>query len=107
MELSILCGINVFTLCFGPNGEVDTWPHNPNEVKALIKMYKESAKKSPVRKTCEFSFSDCCLGSEKIAKKVLLGNEDGYGWLDGLSARVGDEFLGKVGVKIEGFERKN
>ncbi|KAI7985058.1 Agamous-like MADS-box protein AGL103 [Camellia lanceoleosa] len=45
MELSILCGINVFTLCFGPNGEVDTWPQNPNEVKALIKMYKECQEK--------------------------------------------------------------
>ncbi|KAL7162323.1 hypothetical protein ACSBR2_042745 [Camellia fascicularis] len=86
MELSILCGINVFTLYFDPNEEVDTWPQNPNEVKAVIKMYKESAKKSPVRKTCESSFSDCCLGSVKVAKKVLLGNEDGYGLLDGLSA---------------------
>ncbi|KAI7986152.1 Agamous-like MADS-box protein AGL103 [Camellia lanceoleosa] len=80
MELSILCGINVFTLCFGPNGEVDTWPQNPNEVKALIRMYKESAKKSP---------------------KVLGGNEDGYGWLDGLSAESVMSFLGKLDSKLE------
>ncbi|CAL5362019.1 unnamed protein product [Camellia sinensis] len=101
MELSILCGINAFTLCFGPNGEVDTWPQNPNEVKALIKMYKESAKKSRVRKTCESSFSDCCLGAEKVAKKVLVGNEDGYGWLDGLSAESAMSFLGKLESKLE------
>ncbi|KAL7162325.1 hypothetical protein ACSBR2_042747 [Camellia fascicularis] len=101
MELSILCDINVFTLCFGPNGEVDTWPQNPNEVKALIKIYKEPAKKSPVRKTCESSFSDCCLGAEKVAKKVLVGNEDGYGWLDGLSAESVMSFLGKLESKLE------
>ncbi|CAL5441114.1 unnamed protein product [Camellia sinensis] len=101
MELSILCGINVFTLCFGPNGEVDTWPQNPNEVKALIRMYKDSAKKSPVSKTCESSFSDCCLGAEKVAKKVLVGNEDGYGWLDGLSAESVMSFLGKLDSKLE------
>ncbi|GMQ10126.1 hypothetical protein CsSME_00053255 [Camellia sinensis var. sinensis] len=57
MELSILCGINVFTLCFGPNGEVDTWPQNPNE--------------------------------------------DGYGWLDGLSAESAMSFLGKLESKLE------
>ncbi|KAI7986151.1 Agamous-like MADS-box protein AGL103 [Camellia lanceoleosa] len=96
MALSILYGINVFTLCFSPNGEVDTWPHNLNEVKALIKIYKESAKKSPVRKTCESFFSDCCLGSKKVAKNVLLGNEDGYGWLDGLSTESVMSFLAKL-----------
>ena len=101
VELSVLSGINVFTLRFSPNGEVDTWPQNPNAVKALIKMYKESAKKSPVRKTCESSFSDCCLGAKKVAKKVLLGNEDGYGWLDGLSTESVMSFLGKLESKLE------
>ncbi|KAL7161660.1 hypothetical protein ACSBR2_042185 [Camellia fascicularis] len=63
MELSILYGINVFTLYFGPNEEVDTWPQNPNEVKAVIKMYKESAKKSP----SVMSF----LGKLELKLKVL------------------------------------
>ncbi|XP_028118954.1 MADS-box protein SOC1-like [Camellia sinensis] len=83
MELSILCGINVFTLCFGPNGKVDTWPQNPNEVKALIRMYKDSAKKSP------------------LPRKFWWGNEDGYGWLDGLSAESVMSFLGKLDSKLE------
>ncbi|KAL7162321.1 hypothetical protein ACSBR2_042743 [Camellia fascicularis] len=88
MELSILC-------------EVDMWPQNPNEVKALINMYKESAKKSPVRKSRESSFSDYCLGAEKVAKKVLVGNKDGYGLLDGLSAESVISFLGKLESKLE------
>ncbi|KAL7161653.1 hypothetical protein ACSBR2_042178 [Camellia fascicularis] len=101
MELSILYGINIVTLYFGPNGKVDTWSQNPNEVKALIKMYKEYAKKSRVRKSRESSFSDCCLGAEKVAKKVSVENEDGYGWLDGLSAKSVISFLGKLESKLE------
>ncbi|KAI7984952.1 Agamous-like MADS-box protein AGL82 [Camellia lanceoleosa] len=101
MELSILYGINIVTLYFGPNGKVDTWPQNPNEVNALIKMYKEYAKKSRVRKSHESSFSDYCLGAEKVAKKVSVKNEDGYGWLDGLSTESVISFLGKLESKLE------
>ncbi|XP_028114988.1 agamous-like MADS-box protein AGL82 [Camellia sinensis] len=86
---------------FGPNGEVNTWPQNPNEVKALIKMYKESAKKSLAKKSRESSFSDCCLGAEKVAKKVLMGNKDGYGLLDGLSVESVISFLEKLESKLE------
>ncbi|XP_052188918.1 agamous-like MADS-box protein AGL14 [Diospyros lotus] len=40
MELSTLCGIQASMVCFGPAGEIDTWPENPADVKTVIDMYQ-------------------------------------------------------------------
>ncbi|XP_057462479.1 MADS-box transcription factor PHERES 2-like [Actinidia eriantha] len=42
MELATLCGIQACAVCFGPDGAVETWPENPNNVKAVIDLFRES-----------------------------------------------------------------
>ena len=106
MELSTLCGIQACAVCFGPDGAVETWPENTNDVKAVIDLYRESVKNGRgrgiggnwgerVKKVEEESG-----GAKKDElKKGLLGwNDD---WLSGLSAEELMVFLGKLEVKIE------
>ncbi|PSS07467.1 MADS-box transcription factor PHERES like [Actinidia chinensis var. chinensis] len=107
MELSTLCGIQACTVCFGPDGAVETWPENPNDVKAVIDLYRVCVKNGRggggiggnlgerVKKVEEESG-----GAKKDElKKGLLGwNDD---WLSGLSAEQLMVFLGKLEVKIE------
>ncbi|KAI8003717.1 Agamous-like MADS-box protein AGL82 [Camellia lanceoleosa] len=40
MELTTLCGINACLVCLGPNGEVETWPEKPSDVRDVISKYK-------------------------------------------------------------------
>ncbi|KAK3034352.1 hypothetical protein RJ639_032250 [Escallonia herrerae] len=41
MELAMLCDIKACTVIFGPEGDVETWPENPAEVKSIIGMLKD------------------------------------------------------------------
>jgi hypothetical protein len=43
-ELTTLCDIEAFMLCVGPNGEIDTWPENPQELKRIIDRYMKIGK---------------------------------------------------------------
>ncbi|KAK9139086.1 hypothetical protein Scep_008767 [Stephania cephalantha] len=38
-ELTTLCGVEAFMICFGPNGEVDTWPEDPRELRRVVDRY--------------------------------------------------------------------
>ncbi|KAI5684117.1 hypothetical protein M9H77_05345 [Catharanthus roseus] len=41
-ELSILCDIPVCALITSPiNGEIETWPESPSELKTIFQMYRE------------------------------------------------------------------
>ncbi|KAL7197685.1 hypothetical protein ACSBR2_020247 [Camellia fascicularis] len=82
MELSILCDINAFTICFGPNNEVETWPENPTHVKTLINTYKNDRRGKQLVQAQQQQPSDHHRGlDDKI--RGLLGWNDG--WLCGLS----------------------
>lgn len=41
MELATLCGINACTIIYGAHGEIESWPKNSSEVKAMIKKFKD------------------------------------------------------------------
>lgn len=41
MELATLCGINACTIIYGAHGEIESWPENPTEAKAIIKKFKD------------------------------------------------------------------
>ncbi|KAK3041669.1 hypothetical protein RJ639_001479 [Escallonia herrerae] len=45
MELAILCDIKACAVIFGPEGDVETWPENPTEVKSIIGMLKDCCSK--------------------------------------------------------------
>lgn len=38
-ELSVLCGIEVCVICYGPDGELKTWPEDREKVKAMARRY--------------------------------------------------------------------
>lgn len=40
-ELATLCGIKVCAIVFGPDGEIDSWPENPADARAMIGVYKD------------------------------------------------------------------
>ncbi|KAG5554925.1 hypothetical protein RHGRI_012472 [Rhododendron griersonianum] len=40
-ELATLCGIEVCAIVFGPDGEIDSWPENPADARAMIGVYKD------------------------------------------------------------------
>ncbi|GFZ04087.1 hypothetical protein Acr_16g0007110 [Actinidia rufa] len=106
MELATLCGIQACAVCFGPDGAVETWPENPNDVKVVIDLYRECVKNGRGRGIV----GNCGERVKKVEeesggpkkdelKKGLLGwNDD---WLSGLSAEQLMVFLGKLEVKIE------
>ncbi|KAL7192848.1 hypothetical protein ACSBR2_024624 [Camellia fascicularis] len=82
MELSILCDIKAFTICFGPNNEVETWPENPTHVITLINTYKNNRRGKQLVQAQQQRPSDHHRGlDDKI--RGLLGWYDG--WLCGLS----------------------
>ncbi|KAF7146017.1 hypothetical protein RHSIM_Rhsim04G0216100 [Rhododendron simsii] len=41
MELATLCGIKACAIVFGPDGEIDSWPENPADARAMIGAYKD------------------------------------------------------------------
>ncbi|WOG89261.1 hypothetical protein DCAR_0208498 [Daucus carota subsp. sativus] len=41
MELATLCGIDACTVMFGVDGEIESWPEDPKEAKAIIKKFKD------------------------------------------------------------------
>lgn len=100
-ELSILCGIAACTVIVSPNGEVDTWPENPTDVKSIIDRYKEHidgprwGKKSPR----PYGFP------VKISlNEFLSGWRDD--WLRGLSRGVLGSFLGDLESKLRAMETR-
>ncbi|CAA6663513.1 unnamed protein product [Spirodela intermedia] len=40
MELGELCGIVTLLVCFGPRGQLVTWPEDPEEVSGIIQSYR-------------------------------------------------------------------
>lgn len=40
-ELATLCGIKACAIVFGPDGEIDSWPENPADARAMIGAYKD------------------------------------------------------------------
>ncbi|XAR50562.1 hypothetical protein NMG60_11004917 [Bertholletia excelsa] len=104
-ELAVLCGINACSICFGPDGEIDTWPENPAEVKAVIGMYRQCGNKQ--NKKIQKFFAG--LGerveeqgdaAEKSGpKKASFGWDDA--WLHGLSTEFLNNFLKAVESKME------
>ncbi|KAK2985299.1 hypothetical protein RJ640_024295 [Escallonia rubra] len=45
MELATLCDIKACAVIFGPEGDVETWPENPAEVKSILGMLKDCCSK--------------------------------------------------------------
>ncbi|KAK1361539.1 hypothetical protein POM88_046013 [Heracleum sosnowskyi] len=41
MQLATLCGVNACTVIFGPDGEIESWPENRKEAKAIIDKFKD------------------------------------------------------------------
>ncbi|GFZ07033.1 hypothetical protein Acr_18g0012030 [Actinidia rufa] len=106
MELATLCGIQACAVCFGPDGAVETWPENPNDVKAVIDLFRESVKNGRgrgiggnlgerVKKVEEESGG---AKKDELNKGLLGWNND---WVSGLSAEQLMVFLEKLEVKIE------
>ncbi|KAK9135764.1 hypothetical protein Syun_015094 [Stephania yunnanensis] len=38
-ELTTLCDVEAFMICFGPNGELHTWPEDPRELRRVLHRY--------------------------------------------------------------------
>ncbi|KAH7848640.1 hypothetical protein Vadar_005487 [Vaccinium darrowii] len=87
MELSVLCGVEALTICFGPDGKAKTWPENPIDVNSIINKYKEYK------------------GKGNRGKKVIHVQKSGiFGWSDdwlhGLSKEELTDFLGVMEFKL-------
>ncbi|KAF8387696.1 hypothetical protein HHK36_026350 [Tetracentron sinense] len=54
-ELATLCDIEACMVSFGPNGELDTWPENSNEAKAILKRYKDLSKEEQEKRNLGLS----------------------------------------------------
>ncbi|XP_020093920.1 MADS-box protein SOC1-like [Ananas comosus] len=39
-ELSTLCGVNAFLVCYGPSGDVVTWPPDDHALRELVEKYE-------------------------------------------------------------------
>ncbi|KAA8541785.1 hypothetical protein F0562_022937 [Nyssa sinensis] len=109
MELSILCDIKACTVCLGPNGEVDTWPENPSDVKAVIEMYKEKDHQGQIRQKVQLSdvLDDKVQKAEKqidamkkeCFKKVIPDWDECL--LDGLSMESLLELMSRFDSRME------
>ncbi|KAK2966855.1 hypothetical protein RJ640_027814 [Escallonia rubra] len=86
MELSTLCDIKVFSICLSPAGDFETWPENPNEVHAIVNVYRDKKK----------------LEAGKSLKEMA---EDG-GFLNGLSQESLHDLYTKIDVKIKAVEER-
>ncbi|KAL4198311.1 hypothetical protein AMTRI_Chr03g45270 [Amborella trichopoda] len=43
-EFSILCGVDTCFICFGPNGDLETWPEDRSACMAVIKRFQSLSK---------------------------------------------------------------
>ncbi|KAL3516146.1 hypothetical protein ACH5RR_023048 [Cinchona calisaya] len=65
-ELSVLCDIRACLVVLGPNGEVETWPENADNVREVIHMYQQ------------FSTKNCCKNKRVFEPTVKVENPDDH-----------------------------
>ncbi|KAL3516149.1 hypothetical protein ACH5RR_023051 [Cinchona calisaya] len=65
-ELSVLCDIKACLVVLGPNGEVETWPENADDVREVIHMYQQ------------FSAKNCCKNKRVFEPTVKVENPDDH-----------------------------
>ncbi|CAK9164955.1 unnamed protein product [Ilex paraguariensis] len=87
MELAVLCDIKACAVVFGPDGEVETWPENPRDLKALIHNYKE--------------YNHDHTGKKQSSRKVVFPNRDDDHQLDRLSKQSLRDLLKVIECKLE------
>ncbi|XP_059643250.1 agamous-like MADS-box protein AGL103 [Cornus florida] len=100
MELSVLCDINACMVCVGPEGEIETWPENPSNVKKLIDVYKENCKK---RQVIHKSADDDVLRKDGFKMVMPDWNEAS---LNGLSSESLMGFKGCLDSKLEAITKR-
>ncbi|CAK9187006.1 unnamed protein product [Ilex paraguariensis] len=86
MELAVLCDIKACAVVFGPDGEVETWPENPRDLKALIHNYKEYDHDHPGKK-------------QYLRQEIFPKKDDNDNWLDRLSGQR--DLLKVIECKLE------
>ncbi|KAK9136580.1 hypothetical protein Sjap_007174 [Stephania japonica] len=93
-ELTTLCEVEAFMICFGPNGEVDTWPEDPRELRRVLDRYMRIEKSKREKRVMGVAdFVDARKKKlEGELKRVKKENEERcngiFGWdsrIDGLS----------------------
>ncbi|XP_052197741.1 agamous-like MADS-box protein AGL103 [Diospyros lotus] len=103
MELATLCGTKACVVCFGPNGELETWPENPSDVRAVLQMHDDYARNgrrgSKINDNAELKSVEAAL-----TEKGFSGWEDR--WLRGLSKEELANFLESVEDKLRGVEAR-
>ncbi|KAK9137380.1 hypothetical protein Sjap_007974 [Stephania japonica] len=92
-ELTALCDVEAFMMCFGPNGEVDTWPEDPRELRRVLDRYmgiEKSEREKRVMGVADFvdARKKKLEGELKRMKKENEERSNGiFGWdsrIDGL-----------------------
>ncbi|KAK3008465.1 hypothetical protein RJ639_013294 [Escallonia herrerae] len=86
MELSTLCDVKAFSICLSPAGDFETCPENPNEVHAIVNMYRDKKK----------------LEAGKSLKEMA---DDG-GFLNGSSQESLHDLYTQIEVKIKVVEER-
>ncbi|KAM7523968.1 hypothetical protein LguiA_013870 [Lonicera macranthoides] len=100
MELSTLCDIKACTIILSPDGNVDTWPENQSEVKAIIDNYRDYNKENKNGHK-RARIEEGILLRKKFPKR---SSDDQF--ISGLSGDSLKEFLNKIESKIECVKRR-
>ncbi|KAK9109393.1 hypothetical protein Sjap_017453 [Stephania japonica] len=114
-ELTTLCDVEAFMICFGPNGEVDTWPEDPRELRRVVDRYMgigRSEREKRVMGVADFVHAQK-KKLEGELKRVKKENEERscgiFGWdsrVDGLGEESMKELLCSLENNIKFLNEK-
>lgn len=112
MELSVLCDIKACVVFLGPNGQVETWPENPDSVREIINKYQDfSAKNGCMIKKVKVEEPDDDDAPEITMIKEGFGTKKDFikqepAWDDDLSKASAQEFLENIDQKLETMQKR-
>lgn len=113
MELSVLCGIKVCAVIVDPNGKVQTWPENKDEVLEIVKLYHQNSSDDGSKVGCKKKRGDHDrdYDPDRDHHQVVLDLQQQEldevdGWIEGLSETSANEFLTEINANVKGVECK-
>ncbi|KAL6971354.1 hypothetical protein U1Q18_031032 [Sarracenia purpurea var. burkii] len=71
-ELATLCDIKTCTIYLGPDGEVDSWPENPTDVKTIINMYRDHCEPDEIYA----NLNERIKKNERVEREIRAAEEE-------------------------------
>ncbi|MQM20521.1 hypothetical protein Taro_053543 [Colocasia esculenta] len=101
-ELSTLCDIATMLVCYGPRGQLETWPKDPREVRGMIDLYRSVHPDECIKR--RYGLATFFEGHLKKLQADLARERES--WLDSWSQEPLEELAQYLDAKLDAIEER-